>query len=59
MQLSGTIQGVAGIVNVVDINIVGSQIYTTYVDASNNLKVRTYFLSGDGTLLGTVASIVK
>lgn len=59
MQISATMNDGVGVVNVVDITVNGNQIYTTYVDASNILKVRTFFLSGNGTVIGTGATIVK
>jgi len=45
-------------VNIVNVEGNGSQIYVTYKDSSNNLKVDRLYLSGNGTIIGTSASII-
>lgn len=57
MKVTATINGA----NVTVVSIVpnGHQIAVAYIDASQNLKVNTYFLSGNNTLLGTGAVSVS
>ena len=56
MNVATTMNGQS--VNIVSIIPNGSQIYIAYKDSSNNLKVDTQYLSGNGTIIGTSASIV-
>jgi hypothetical protein len=45
-------------VNIVSIVPNGCQIYVSYLDSSNNLKVDRLFLSGNNDIIATSASIV-
>ena len=54
MNISATYNGSS--VRVVDIGCNGSNIYVTYVNASNQLIVDRAFLSGSGTVLAISAS---
>ena len=45
-------------INIVNVEGNGSQIYVTYTDSSNNLKIDRLYLSGNGTIIGTAASII-
>jgi hypothetical protein len=46
-------------VNFVNVIPNGCQVYTVYVDSSSNLKVDRIFLSGNGDIIGTGASIIS
>jgi hypothetical protein len=55
MNVTATINGSA--VTVVEVIGNGNQIYVSYIDESQNLKVDRLFLSGSNTIVGTNASV--
>lgn len=56
MNVTATMNGQS--VTVVSVVPNGHQIAITYVDASQNLKVDVQYLSGNGTIIGTGATVV-
>lgn len=46
------------LVNVVDIDVNGHNIYVTYVDSASNLKTSITFFGGSPTVIGTSATII-
>lgn len=55
MNVTATING--STVTVVEAIGNGSNVYISYIDSSNNLKVDRLFLSGSGTIIGTNATV--
>lgn len=56
MNISATYNG--EMVNIVDIDVNGHNIYVTYVDSMSNLKSSITYFGGSPTIIATSATII-